>query len=65
MLNFILRTVHCHVGSLERSKSQAQKKEAVHCHVGSLERFLHVQFPDQAVHCHVGSLERKAEKVVE
>ena len=32
-----VRTVHCHVGSLERNCPSRVTHTSVHCHVGSLE----------------------------
>ena len=51
-------TVHCHVGSLEKTFAFRLASLVVHCHVGSLEKDELNEGLFRHVHCHVGSLER-------
>ena len=60
--NIATRSVHCHVGSLEKDEFGVDVQGFVHCHVGSLEIDEIISEKSEGVHCHVGSLESNESK---
>ena len=59
---WVLKTVHCRTGSLEKKFLESITPLVVHCRTGSLEKYQSRNPQDVLVHCRTGSLESKARR---